>query len=315
MSNYPTVGQVQRLDPRLDNLLAPDAAIERLTHGLTWSEGPIWVREGAYLLFSDIPRNAILRWSAREGTSIWMQPSGYTGVAWYGDEPGSNGMTLDAAGRLTACEHGDRRVSRLEPRGGKFTLADSYNGKRLNSPNDLVYRSNGDLYFTDPAYGLPGRYEDTENRELDFCGVYLRRTNGEVVLLTDELTHPNGIALSPDESILYVSQSNPDRAIWMAYDVQPDGTVMRGRVLADVTADAANMVGLPDGFKLDVDGNLWATGPGGVLVITPSGEILGRIETTMQTANCAWGDDGSTLYMTAHKWLCRIRTRTKGAGW
>jgi gluconolactonase len=313
MSAYPTIGKIHRLDPGFDELIAPEARLEKLAEGFTWTEGPIWVQDGGYLLFSDIPRNTIFRWKEGEGVSPYLSPSGYTGRVYYGLEPGSNGLTLDAEGRLVACEHGDRRVSRLYRDGGKMTIADSYQGKRLNSPNDLVYRSNGDLYFTDPAYGIPDRYEDTTRRELDFCGVYRVTAERQVDLLTDELIKPNGLAFSPDESVLYVSQSDPDRAIWMRYPVKSDGTLEKGEVFQDVTEHASRLPGLPDGFKVDDKGNLFATGPGGVWVFSPQGKILGRIETGQRTANCAWGDDGSTLYIAAHMFILRIRTRTKAA--
>jgi gluconolactonase len=312
--HYPTIGQIVREDPALDELLAPDARIEQLADGLVWSEGPVWIWDGDYLLFSDIPRNAILKWKEGEGLSVFMQPSGYTGVAWYGLEPGSNALTLDSQGRLTMCEHGDRRISRLEPRGGKKTLADSYQGRRLNSPNDLVYKSGGSIYFTDPAYGLPGRYEDRENRELDFCGVFRVSPEGEVTLLTDELKYPNGLAFSPGESILYVGQSGSERAIWMVYPVLADGTLGKGEVFQDVTSYIGKLPGAPDGFKVDRHGNIWATGPGGVWIFSPGGRVLGRLDTGQRTANCAWGGpDGSTLYICAHMYLCRIETRTRGA--
>lgn len=313
MSDYSTVGEIHRLDPALDELLAPDAKLEKLAHGFTWTEGPIWVEDGGYLLFSDIPRNSIFRWKEGEGTSLFLHPSGYTGNTYYGMEPGSNGMTLDAEGRLVACEHGDRRVSRLYKDGGKMTLADSYKGKRLNSPNDLVYKSDGSLYFTDPAYGLPDRYEDKKRRELDYCGVFRVSPEGEVQLLTDELIKPNGLAFSPDESVLYVSQSETTRAIWKRYPVKADGTLDKGDVFYDVTEHAGALPGNPDGFKVDAQGNLFATGPGGVWIISPAGKALGRIDTGQRTANCAWGDDGSTLYITAHMLILRIRTKTRAA--
>jgi gluconolactonase len=313
MNEYPSVGKIHRLDPALDELIAPDARLEKLADGFTWTEGPIWVTDGSYLLFSDIPRNSIFRWKEGEGTSLFLNPSGYTGSSYYGLEPGSNGMTLDSEGRLIACEHGDRRVSRLYKDGGKMTLADAYQGKRLNSPNDLVYKSDGMLYFTDPAYGIPDRYEDTTRRELDFCGVFRVSPEREVELLTDELIKPNGLAFSPDESVLYVSQSDLDRAIWMRYPVKADGTLDTGDVFYDVTDHASSLPGAPDGFKVDERGNLFATGPGGVWIFSPEGKALGRIDTGQRTANCAWGDDGSTLYITAHMLLLRIETKTRAA--
>jgi gluconolactonase len=312
--NFPTIGRVVREDARLDNLLSPDARIEVLAGGIEWAEGPVWVRDGGYLLFSDIPRNAIMKWTAAEGMTLFMKPSGYTGLADYGRQPGSNGLTIDGQGRLVACEHGDRRISLLEKDGGKRTLADSYQGKRLNSPNDLVFKSNGDLYFTDPPYGLP-KGPDDPRRELDFSGVYLFSTDGKLTLLDKEMTRPNGLAFSPDEKTLYVAQSDPEKAVWMAFPVNDDGTLGKGRVFADVTAMAKQYPGLPDGMKVDGYGNLFATGPGGIHIFTPEGKRLGRIETGERTANCAWGDDGLTLYITADMYLCRIRTRTKGNGW
>ena len=216
-------------------------------------------------------------------------------------------------GCLLFCEHGDRRIARLEKDGRKTTLAGRYQGKRFNSPNDLVYKSNGDLYFTDPPYGLEGREKDPK-KELQFQGVYRLKPNGELTLLVENLTFPNGLAFSPDEKILYVAVSDPAKAVWMAYDVKPDGTVANGRVFFDATAWVKTKPGLPDGMKVDRDGNLFATGPGGVLVFAPNGKHLGTIDTGEPTANCNWGDDGSMLYITANHYLCRIRTKTKGAG-
>jgi Gluconolactonase len=312
--NFPTLGKIVRLDPALDKLLDPEARIEVLASGFEWTEGPVWVKNGGYLLFSDIPRNSIMKWKEGEGVSLFMKPSGYTGVVEYRPEPGSNGLLLDPQGRLVLCEHGDRRISRLEKDGGKKTLIDNYLGKRLNSPNDATFHSSGALYFTDPPYGLPKQWDDPR-RELDFCGVYRLSPGGELTLLTKELTRPNGIAFSPDEKTLYVAQSDPARAIWMAYPVNADGTLGKGRVFADVTSSVNKMPGLPDGMKVDREGNLFATGPGGVYIFAPTGKLLGRIDTGEKTSNCAWGDDGSTLYITADMYLCRVRTKTKGAGW
>ncbi len=312
--NFPAIGRVIREDPRLDSLIAAGARIEVLATGFEWAEGPVWVRDSGYLLFSDIPRNSIYKWTEAAGATLFLKPSGYTGTVDYGREPGSNGLAVDAQGRLLACEHGDRRISRLEKDGGKRTLVDSYAGKRLNSPNDLVFKSNGDLYFTDPPYGLP-KGPDDPRREMDFCGVYRYSTDGQLTLLTKELTRPNGIAFSPDEKTLYVAQSDPERAIWMAFAVNDDGTLGKGRVFFDVTYMVNKLPGLPDGMKVDAAGNLFATGPGGVHVFGPDGKRLGRIETGEKTANCAWGDDGSTLYMAADMYICRIHTMTKGQGW
>jgi gluconolactonase len=310
----PTLGRILRDTPQLDNLIAADARIEVLASGIAWSEGPVWIKDGGYLLFSDIPRNSTMKWNEKEGLSLFMKPSGYTGIGPYSAEPGSNGLILDSEGRLVSCEHGDRRISVLTKGGGKRTLVDNYQGKRLNSPNDAVYKSNGDLYFTDPPYGLPKQADDP-SRELDFCGVFRLSKAGAVTLLTKEMSRPNGIAFSPDEKTLYVANSDPQKAVWMAFPVNADGTLGSGHVFADVTAMGKDHPGLPDGMKIDRAGNLFATGPGGIHVFTAEGKRIGRIDTGQRTSNCNWGDDGSTLYITADSYVCRLRTKTKGLGW
>lgn len=311
-----TLGAVERFDPALDRLIPSDAQIEVLAAGFTFSEGPVWKGsiDDGYLLFSDIPRNTVFRWKEDEGISTFLNPSGYTGATFYGLEPGSNGLMLDPEGRLVSCEHGDRRVSVLTKDGGKRTLVDNYRGKRLNSPNDGCFHANGDLYFTDPPYGLPG--SDTDPlRELDFCGVYRLSKEGQLTLLTKEMTRPNGIAFAPDYKTLYVAQSDPKAAIWKAFPVKSDGTLGKSRIIYDRTAFVGKTPGLPDGLKVDTKGNLFATGPGGVLVLSPQGKLLGQLTTGEATGNCGWGEDGSTLFITAGSYLCRIRTTTKGAGW
>ena len=310
----PTLGRILRDNPQIDALIAPDAHLEVLASGIAWSEGPVWMKDGGYLLFSDIPRNSTMKWSEREGLSLFMKPSGYTGIGQYSAEPGSNGLLTDSEGRLISCEHGDRRISVLTKGGGKRTLVDNYQGKRLNSPNDGVFKSNGDLYFTDPPYGLPKQADDS-SRELDFCGVFRLSKSGAVTLLTKDMTRPNGIAFSPDEKTLYVSNSDPERAVWMAFPVNADGTLGTGRVFADVTAMVKGNPGLPDGMKVDRSGNLFATGPGGIHVFTPDGKRIGRIETGQRTSNCNWGEDGATLFITADSYVCRLRTKTRGLAW
>jgi gluconolactonase len=289
--------------------------VEVLAGGFDWSEGPVWVKAGGHLLFSDIPKNMIWKWSEKEGLKEFLRPSGYTGMEKFtGKEPGSNGLALDPKGNLILCQHGDRRVGRLEKDGKFTTLADKFDGKRLNSPNDLVFKSNGDLYFTDPPYGLPGIMSDPK-KELPFQGVYRLKPNGELTLLTKEMTRPNGIGLSPDEKTLYVANSDPELAIWKAFPVKDDGTLGEGKVLFDATEWVKmKKPGLPDGLKVDAKGNIFATGPGGVLVLTPAGTLLGVIATGVPTANCGFGDDGSTLYVTADKNLVRVKTKTKGQG-
>jgi len=310
---YQTIGTIERLDSEFDRLVPKTAVLERLEQGFEWTEGPVWIRQGGFLLFCDIPNNVILKWQDGKGISEFLKPSGYTGSTPRAGEPGSNGLAVDREGRLVICQHGDRRVVRLEKDGRKTVLASNFQGKKFNSPNDLVIRSNGDIYFTDPSYGLEKRNEDPA-KELDFNGVYRLTAGGQLTLLTRELTFPNGIAFSPDEKTLYVANSDPERAVWMAYEVDKDGVIKNGKVFFDATPWVSRYKGLPDGMKVDRQGNLFATGPGGVNVFSPAGKHLGRINPGEATANCAWGDDGSTLYITADMYLCRIKTSTKGLG-
>ena len=308
----PTVGSIERLDPRFDDLVPKDSVIEVLASGFEWAEGPVWLVREQALLFSDIPRNRVMRWHGTDGLSVFLEPAGFTGPGGYGGERGSNGLTLDRQGNLVSCEHGDRRVSRLTPRGGKRTVADNYRGRRFNSPNDCTVHSSGAIYFTDPPYGLPGGWDD-DRRELEFCGIYRVTPDGTVTLLCDTMTRPNGICLSPDEKLLYVAQSDPAAPLWKVFMVQPDGTLDEGRTFFDgARLLAERKQGLPDGLKVDLQGNVFATGPGGVLVLAPDGTHLGTFLTGQATANCGFGDDGRTLYMTADSLLCRARLSTTG---
>jgi gluconolactonase len=306
------IGKVEQFDARLEALLDKDAKIEVLATGFEWSEGPVWIKNGGFLLFSDVPKNRIYRWHEKDGLSIFLEPSGYTGKPPYSNEPGSNGLNVNAKGELLACEHGDRRITAMPlSGGGKRTLADNYQGKRLNSPNDIVQKSDGSYYFTDPPYGLPQQERDP-SLETGVFGVY-RVKDGKVTLLISDLTRPNGLAFSPDEKILYIAQSDPEKAVIMAYPVKGDGTLGKGKVFFDCTPWAkAGLKGLPDGLRVDKKGNLFATGPGGVNIFAPDGTHLGRINTGEATANCAFGDDGSTLYMTADMYLLRVKTKAQG---
>lgn len=307
-ADYGTLGKIERLDAQLDQVVTPGTKIEVLAKGFTWSEGPVWVgeRESGHLLFSDIPRNTIFKWNEASGVTVFMNPSGYTGVDYYGLEPGSNGLTLDPSGRLTLCEHGDRRVSVLTTGGGKRTLVDHYEGKRLNSPNDLVFDRDGNLFFTDPPYGLPNREKDSR-RELDFCGVYRLSPQGELTLVSTQLDRPNGIGFSPDQTQLYVAQSDPSNPIWMSFPVLEDKTLGSGKVLYDAKRFMGEYPGLPDGLAVHSSGLIFGSGPGGIYIITPDGKLLGRIITGGRTSNCAFGPGEKELYITADSNLCRVQ--------
>ncbi len=306
-ARFETVGAVVRLDPALDAIVPPDAAIEKLATGFKFVEGPVWVHAG-YLLFSDIPNNAVMKWTPDGTVSTFLKASGYDGTG-PGDLPGSNGLTLDHQGRLTICQHGNRRVTRLEKNGKLTVIADRYEGKRFSSPNDLVYKSDGSLYFTGPPYGLAKQDEDP-GKELPFNGVY-RVAGGKVQLVYKDLSRPNGLAFSPGEKYLYVDNSDEKRKIWMRFEVKPDGTLRGGTVFYDVTKETEE--GLPDGMKIDQKGNLYCTGPGGVWIFSPQGKHLGTIKPPEVPANCNWGDrDGKTLYMTARTSLYRVRLKIPG---
>ena len=307
--SYPTTGSIERLDPRLDAIVPQDAVIEVLSEGHEWVEGPVWVPELQSILYSDIPNNAVYRWSEGEEASLWLQPAGFTGAIPREGESGSNGLALDAEGKLVLAQHGDRRLARMEAPWGApapmfETLVGEYEGKRFNSPNDVAPRANGDLYFTDPPYGLQG---GNEEKELDFQGVYRLAASGSLTLLTDELSRPNGIAFSPDQSILYVANSDgANQPVVMAYDVESDGGISNGRVFFESWGD---------GMAVDQEGNVYVTGPrGGVLVINADGEHLGTLLAPPRTSNATFGEDGSTLFVTANTRLVRIRLNVKGVG-
>jgi gluconolactonase len=302
-----------RADPRFDRLVASGARLEHLAGRFGLAEGPAWNKKDGHLLFSDLPSNSIFRWQRGSGAQLFLRPSGYSGSEPFaGSSPGSNGLAFDSAGRLVICEHGDRRITRLERDGRRSVLVDRYDGKRLNSPNDLVFNSRGELFFTDPPYGLPRSFADP-GRELDFSGVYRLSTDGRLTLLTRDVSAPNGIALSPSEKTLYLSNSDAARPAWIAYDIAPDGTLMNGRVFAETPAWARGRAGVHDGMKVDRAGNVFASGPGGIHVFAPDGAHLGSIELPAAT-NLAWGDDGSVLYITTSTALYRIQTLTKGLG-
>lgn len=300
-------GSVLRLDARFSNIVPPGALIEKVADGFSFIEGPVWLSDEDALLFTDVVGNALYRWSEADSVTVVFDPyydSELEGVVF----GGPNGLTLDPQGLLVIGDHSRRQVTRREADGSLVPIIDAYEGSRLNSPNDVIFASDGTLYFTDPTYGLPGG-DDSELRELDFNGIYRLPPGGALELLEAGQSMPNGLALSPDESVLYVANSDAS-ARWMAYDVGPDG-LSNSRVFLD--ASGTDAPGTPDGLKVDLDGNLFATGPGGVWVIAPDGTHLGTIAPDETPANVGWGEDGRTLYMTARTGLYRIRLFATGA--
>lgn len=297
-----------RVSVKFDSLVPVDATIEKLADGFAFTEGPVWDRRNNQLYFSDLRSNAIHTWSDADGLNTFLKPV-FTGDAGH-ESVGSNGLTIDGEGRLLLMEHGSRVVSRIEADGSRTVLADRYGDGRLNSPNDSVWHSSGWLYFTDPPYGLAQQEQDPL-RELEFNGIYrVYPGTGEVQLLERNQSRPNGIALSLDESTLYVANSDGNNKVWYAYDVAYDGQISNRRVFFDVNDQDAT--GAADGMKIDESGNIFATGPGGVWVFDPEGNHLGTIKPPEVPANVAWGDDGSVLYMTARTGLYRIKLSTRG---
>jgi gluconolactonase len=310
---FPLCAQaIVRSDPGLDKIVPADAKVEKVHGDFRFVEGPVWDKTGGFLLFSNIPANSIMKWTPDGTVSVFKQPI-FAGTYPDGVLIGSNGLTLDRQGRLVAAEHGNRRVARYDKSGAVTVLADRYEGKRLNSPNDLVVKRNGDVYFTDPPgfeRNFPADAKDIPKTELDFNGVYRISTDGKLTLLTKDIPYPNGIAFSPDEKKLYVANSRPDK-FWMVFDVSSDGTLANGRKFFDATQIPGDDV--PDGMKIDTAGNIYATGPAGIMIFSPEAKLLGTIQFPELPANCAWGDaDGKTLYVTARTGLYRIHLKIAG---
>jgi gluconolactonase len=305
-------GNIERLDPSLDSILNPNAEVEIIADGFTWSEGPLWLEDKKMLLFSDVPANAIYKWTETKGKEIYLQPSGYTGTAARGGETGSNGLLLNREGRLVLCQHGNRQIALMdapldEPKPVYSSIAGTYQLKKFNSPNDAVYRSNDDLFFTDPPYGLEKNMEDPL-KEIAYQGVYLVKASGQVLLLTDTISRPNGIALTPDEKTLIVANSDPQKPFWYAFDIAGD-TLLNGRIFYDASKATQSEKGLPDGLKIDSKGNMFATGPGGVWIFNKDGKLAGKIKVVEATSNCALSKDEKTLFVTATMHVLRIKIR------
>lgn len=305
-------GTIERIAPAFDALVDSDAKVEVIAEGFEWSEGPLWLPSANMLIFSDVPRNTIYKWTPEKGKEIYLMPSGYTRNIPRGGEMGSNGLALNNEGKLAMAQHGDRRVSLMNapldaPSPNFVALGDNYEGKKFNSPNDLVFNDKGDVFFTDPPYGLPNQEKDT-TREIPFQGVY-KASQGKVTLITDSITRPNGIGFLPGYKTLIVANSDPNKAIWYAYDILENDSVAHARIFYDATADAKKERGVPDGFKVDSQGNIFASGPGGLWIMNKDGKVLGKIKLSEATSNCALSPDEKTLYVTCDMYVARIKLR------
>jgi gluconolactonase len=306
--------RIEILDAEGADLIDSNAVVENLAGGFSWTEGPVYIADGDYVLFSDIPANSIMKWKEGQGVTTYLHPSGYTGDSSKGpkNEPGSNGLLLDKNGRLVLCQHGDRRIARMksslsEPKPEYETVADKYNGKRFNSPNDAVYHPNGNLYLTDPPYGLQDGDND-KAKEQDIHGVYLVRPNGKVELVNADIKFPNGIAITPDGKSLLVGYSNSENRVWMKYDLNEQGLAANKSVFYKIGADE-KADGAPDGMKMSKKGYLYASGPGGVWILNSSGKPVARIYTGQATSNTALSADEKTLYMTCDDFFYRVRLK------
>ncbi len=302
----------ERVSPSLDAVMSNEVTVSVIAQGYEWSEGPLWLDDKQMLLFSDVPANTIYQRTEKEGATKYLNPSGFTAQIAHGGESGSNGLVLDDKGNLILCQHGDRRIALMnspidQPKEEFITIADKYNGKRFNSPNDVVFYNNS-FFFTDPPYGLVKNMADS-SKEIAFQGVYRAKANGEVQLLIDSLTRPNGISFSPDHKKLYVANSDPEKARWYEYQLNDSLEIVSGKILYDATNKGSTEKGLPDGMKVDAQGNIFATGPGGVWLFSGSGELLGKIKVEEVTSNCALTADGKTLFVTNDMNILRIQLR------
>jgi len=309
------IGTIERLDPDLNAIVDEQAKAEIIADGFEWSEGPVWVERYKMLLFSDVPKNTIFKWTEENRRETYLMPSGYTGTVLRYGEPGSNGLLLNTDGKLVLCQHGDRRMAVMDapldnPKANFITLADKYDGKKFSSPNDAVFRSNGDLFFTDPPYGLTNGERDSVNREMPFNGVYKVTRDGHVSLLVDTLTRPNGIGFLPGEKTLIVANSDPAKAIWYAFDINEKDSLTNARVFYDATAEKGKDIkGLPDGFKVDKNGNIFASGPGGIWIFNKDGKVLGKIKLPEAASNCALANDDKMLYITNDMYVLKVKLR------
>jgi len=310
--SYKKTGALERIDPALDSIITPGTQAEIIAEGFDWSEGPLWIESHKMLLFSDVPRDTIFKWTEEKGKEVYLTPSGYTEPTPRGGEMGSNGLTLDNDGRLILCQCGNRQIARMDapfdkPVPNYVPLANNYKGKRFNSPNDVIVSSKGEIFFTDPPYGLEKNMDDPK-KEIPFQGVFRVKTNGEVVLLTDSLTRPNGLAFLPGEKTMIVANSDPDKPYWYAFDIDDKGQFTNGRIFLSAAGDKSAK-GLPDGFKIDKKGTVFATGPGGLWIFNSAGKLLGKMKFDEATSNVALSPDEKTLYITNDMNVLRVKMR------
>jgi gluconolactonase len=310
---YRPIGSIERIDPALDLIISSNATPEVITDSFAWSEGPLWIDSKKMLLFSDIPNNTVYKWTDEGGKEIYLKPSGYTSSVQRGGEVGSNALVLSKDGKLVLCQHGNRQIAMMDadiddPKPVYKTIAATYEGKKFNSPNDAVYKSDGTLFFTDPPYGLEKNMDDPL-KEIPFQGVYKVDASGNVKLLTDKISRPNGIAFMPGEKTLLISNSDSTKPVWYAFDVDANNSLINQRIFYDATADAKKEQGLPDGMKIDRDGNVFATGPGGVYIFNKEGKVLGKIKMPVRCSNIALTPDEKTIFITADMYVLRLRLR------
>lgn len=306
------LGSIEKLDSSLDRIITSGALPEIIADGFTWTEGPVWIENKKMLLFSDVNSNNVYSWTHEKGQEVYLASSGYTGSADRGGERGSNGLLLSKDGSLVLCQHGNRQVAKMNadldnPKAVYTALADNYQGKKFNSPNDAIFDNKGNLYFTDPPYGLEKNMEDPL-KEVPFQGVYKVKPSGEVLLLCDSLSRPNGIALFPGEKTLLVANSDPEKPFWYAFDVEND-SLKSGRIFFNAISAIKDGKGLPDGLKIDNNGNVFATGPGGVFIFNSEGKLIGKIKLPVAPANCAFSTDQKTLFITATNFVLRLKMR------
>jgi gluconolactonase len=311
---YKNTGSIERLDSSINNIISADTKPEIIAEGFEWSEGPLWVESQQMLLFSDVPMNTIYKWTEAKGKEVYLKPSGYTGAEpSLCKEPGSNGLTFDKNGSLVLCQHGNRQMARMDapldkPEAKFVPLAATYKGKRFSSPNDAVFSRAGELFFTDPPYGLQTQDDKDPKKEISFNGVYKVKQNGDVILLVDSITRPNGIALTPDETKLVVACSDGAYPNWYIFDISAD-SLTNGKIFYSAAEEAKTLRGAPDGFKIDKNGNVFASGPGGIYIFNSGGKKLGMIRLDNAVSNCALSPDEKTLYVTNDMYVLRVKIR------